>query len=161
MSADESLAIYLNDHLAGSAAGRDLAEKIRSKNSGTPLGSFMDDLVHQIEEDRDTLADLIRKLQVEQSPLKQVGGSVLEKLSRIVFDVRARESQELSRLVELEMLSLGIEGKRALWRALQAIENKGHRLPAIDIDRLIDRAQKQREGVEHHRLEAAVSALTG
>ena len=66
MSAGESLAIYLNDHLAGSAAGRDLAEKIRSKNSGTPLGSFMDDLVHQIEEDRDTLADLIRKLQVEQ-----------------------------------------------------------------------------------------------
>jgi hypothetical protein len=161
MFADDSLAIYLNDHLAGSAAGRDLADKIRSKNSGTPFGNFMADLVRQIEEDRDALAELMRKLQIEPSRLKQTGGSVLEKLSRIVFDERARESQDLSRLVELEMLSLGITGKMALWRTLRVIQDRGRRLPAIDIDRLIDRAQKQLEAVEQHRQDAAANALTG
>ena len=35
MPSNDLLGIYLNDHLAGSAAGLELAEKLRDKNQGT------------------------------------------------------------------------------------------------------------------------------
>jgi hypothetical protein len=159
MSEEQPLAIYLNDHLAGSAAGRDLAERIRSQNEGTALGAFLAGLLREIEEDRDTLADLMRRLGIEQSSLKQTAGAALEKLSRAVFDVRGQESRELRRLLELEMLWIGIQGKLALWRALRAIEGRGRQLPAIDLERLIHRAQEQLDGVERHRLEAAIEVF--
>jgi len=38
---DESLSTYLNDHLAGSAAGKELAEQCATSNLGTPLGTLM------------------------------------------------------------------------------------------------------------------------
>jgi hypothetical protein len=42
------LHIYLNDHLAGSAAGSELALRCRDKNRGTPLAEFLDGLLKQI-----------------------------------------------------------------------------------------------------------------
>ncbi|MEA2532245.1 MAG: hypothetical protein QOJ93_56, partial [Actinomycetota bacterium] len=36
------LHIYLNDHLAGSAAGSELARRCRDNNRGTPLAEFLD-----------------------------------------------------------------------------------------------------------------------
>ena len=41
MAASDQLATYLNDHLAGAMAGRDLAQKIADTNQGTPMGSSM------------------------------------------------------------------------------------------------------------------------
>jgi hypothetical protein len=46
------LHIYLNDHLAGSAAGSELARRCRDNNRGTPLAEFLDGLLRQIEEDQ-------------------------------------------------------------------------------------------------------------
>jgi hypothetical protein len=39
--ADKAMVVYLNDHLAGVMLGSDLAEQIRSRNRGTPLGELM------------------------------------------------------------------------------------------------------------------------
>ena len=44
MPSDEMLGIYLNDHLAGSAAGLELAEKLRDQNQATELGKLMEAL---------------------------------------------------------------------------------------------------------------------
>ena len=163
MSPNELLGTYLNDHLAGSVAGRDLAEKIRAHNRGTPLGTFMDGLGREIEEDQETLTDLMRRLGVEESSLKQAAGSVLEKMTRVVFDSEVDGSPELNRLRELEILSIGIEGKLALWRTLQTISD-GDSVPRLhldlDLDRLADRAQRQLESLEEHRRDAAVEAFT-
>jgi hypothetical protein len=41
MAWDELLGTYLNDHLAGSAAGLELAEKLRDNNQGPELGDLM------------------------------------------------------------------------------------------------------------------------
>ena len=38
---NELLGVYLNDHLAGSSAGLELAEKLRDNNQGTALGDVM------------------------------------------------------------------------------------------------------------------------
>jgi hypothetical protein len=55
----------------------------------------------------------------------------------------------------LEVLSLGILGKRALWRALEAVAAADTRLQAIDFNTLINRAEAQYAAVEARRLEAA------
>jgi hypothetical protein len=38
---EKFLSIYLNDHLAGSAAGVELARRALSNNRGTPFGGFL------------------------------------------------------------------------------------------------------------------------
>ena len=65
--------------------------------------------------------------------------------------------EDLSRLLELEALCIGIAGKQAGWLALQAADRS--ELGDIDFDRLIARAADQRARLEPHRLEAAAAAL--
>jgi hypothetical protein len=46
------LSIYLNDHLAGSVTGIELARRTLSSNRGTRYAEFLEWLVDQIEKDR-------------------------------------------------------------------------------------------------------------
>jgi hypothetical protein len=158
--ASKELAIYLNDHLAGSAAGRDLADKIRAQNEGSAFGTVMEILVREIEEDRETLTGLMQRLGIKPSRVKLMAGSVLEKMSRLAFARGISSDPDLSRLLELEMLSLGIEGKLALWRTLKAVGSAGQELAPAELDRLIERATQQRQSIEQHRLDAARNALS-
>jgi hypothetical protein len=155
-----TLSAYLNDHLAGSKAGIELAQSCRADHEGTPLGNVMDRLVTEIDEDRNTLEDLMSRLGIEHSRVKQAGGWVMEKLSRIRFAEHVTGSEATSRLMQLETLSLGIEGKHLLWKALRELGRDQPGLQGIDFDRLVSRAEAQRESIEPFRLEAAAEGLT-
>jgi hypothetical protein len=155
----ELLGTYLTDHLAGAAAAVELVAKARSKADGTPLAAFLAGLAGAIESDRDALAALIDRLGVQKSPLKQLGASAAEKISRLRLHERVTGSDELSRLMELESLALGIEGKLRLWRSLKAVVDHHPALAATDLDSLADRATHQLGELEVHRLEAAAAAL--
>jgi hypothetical protein len=159
MASDEQLGVYLNDHLAGSAAGMELAEKLRDNNQGTELGNLMAALHHDIEQDRATLEELMRHLEIERHPVKQAAGWMLEKLSRLRLNPALTGSAELTRLLETEALSLGIEGKLAMWLALKEAAATDSRLAETDFDRLIDRARGQRQTLESHRVAAALRAF--
>ncbi|HYJ71971.1 MAG TPA: hypothetical protein VE265_05780, partial [Actinomycetota bacterium] len=74
MASNELLGVYLNDHLAGSAAGIELAEKLRDNNQGTELGNTMAALHRDIEQDRATLEELMARLEVERHPVKEAAG---------------------------------------------------------------------------------------
>ena len=39
--ADDPLGTYLNDHMGGAMLGSELADQIRDRNEGTPLGGLM------------------------------------------------------------------------------------------------------------------------
>jgi hypothetical protein len=149
-------AAYLNDHLAGSVAALDLLEKMRSSNEGTEFGRVLDGLQSDIEADRDALLKVMGELGVSTDTIKQAGGWIVEKLSRIKFDDRVTGSGDLSRLMETEALCLGIEGKLSGWRALResSLEDLG-----VDLDELIDRAQEQRRTLEAFRIDAARRVL--
>jgi hypothetical protein len=69
-------------------------------------------------------------------------------------------SPQLSLLLELELLYLGIEGKHTLWRTLRVLTGTDTRLAEFDFDNLIKRAQEQLTGVEKQRLAAATTALS-
>ncbi len=83
--AENSMDTYLNDHMGGATLGSALADQIRDRNEGTPLGDMMAPIAAEIEEDRQALDDLMEALDVGRNPVKQVGGWVAEKMSRIKF----------------------------------------------------------------------------
>ncbi|HJV09299.1 MAG TPA: hypothetical protein VJ653_06440 [Acidimicrobiales bacterium] len=158
MADTHALDVYLNDHLAGSAAAVELVERIRDNNEGTPVAAHMAGLLADIEADRDTLGAVMTRLGVVRSTPKQVAGKVLETLSRFRLNERVTGSPEVTLLMELETLSLGIEGKLSLWRSLGQMGAR-RELAEFDLPTLASRAVSQRAGVETFRLEAAGAAL--
>ena len=108
MPANELLGVYLNDHLAGSSAGLELAEKLRDNNQGSELGDVMAALHLEIEQDRKTLEELMGRLEVTRHPVKDAAGWVLERLSRLRLNPVLTGSADLTRLLETEVLSRGI-----------------------------------------------------
>ena len=157
---DRYLAIYLNDHLAGATGGRQLVKRAASSNAGTPYGEFLSELEHEIAEDLASLERIMDRLEVGKDPLKQVAAFGAEMLGRLKLNGQLIGYSPLSRLVELEVLALGIEGKLALWHALRQIAPADERLDEEELDVLIQRAGRQREDLEPHRLAAAEEALT-
>ncbi len=157
------LAVYLNDHLAGSAAGLRLARRCLERERGTELGLKLERLVDEIEEDRDVLERVMARVEASPNPVKQAAasGAVLLSLLRDRIPVLGSGSRDVSRLEEIELLSLGIEGKRLLWRALGELAKTDRRLKELDFARLEGRAQAQRDLLEPFRLELASAALGG
>jgi hypothetical protein len=160
MASDEALTVYLNDHLAGSAVGIELAEKLRDNNQGTELGKAMVALHHDISEDRETLEALMGQLDLERHAVKEAAGWMLEKVSRLRLNPALTGSPELTRLLETEALALGIEGKLAMWLALKEAAAANPRLAGADLDRLIERARGQRRALEPHRLAAGLASFS-
>jgi hypothetical protein len=160
MASNELLGVYLNDHLAGSAAGIELATKLRDNHQGSELGEVMAALHRDISQDRDALEELMRHLEVERHPVKEAAGWALEKLSRLRLNPALTGGAEMTRLLEVEALSLGIEGKLSMWLALKEAAAADRRLAGTDFDRLIERARGQRRTLEPHRLAAAVESFT-
>ena len=154
------LAIYLNDHLAGATFGLELARRAARENTGSALGTFLANvLVPEISEDRDTLRRLMAVLGVPRSAPKVAAGWAAEKLGRLKLNGEWRRYSPLSRLLELEGLAAGIEGKRALWLALASVAEADDNLQEFDLQHLAERAAAQRRTLEEHRLDAAAAAL--
>lgn len=159
MASKELLGTYLNDHFSGASAGSELAQKISSDNAGNKYGSFLSDLAREIEQDRSTLEDLISRLGIEKNPVKEAAGWVMEKFSRIKLSETLTGNADLKRLLEFETLSLGIEGKLAMWRTLREVSSSYPELAEVDLDSLAKRAEDQRATLEEHRLQVAKAAL--
>jgi hypothetical protein len=153
------LPIYLNDHLAGATIGVELARRTRKENDAGDLGEFLDWLHGQLLEDRDALLALIERLGLKPSRSKVAAGWTAEKLGRLKTNGHVRSYSPLSRLLELEGLASGVDGKRALWLSLREVADRDARLEGAELDRLIERAREQRDRLEPHRLAAAAAAL--
>lgn len=153
-SPDRLLAIYLNDHLAGSALGIELVRRLRSSNEGEPEFAGPLARVHsEIEEDRDILVRLMDHLGVTRGKLKPALAKVAERLGRLKLNGQLRGYSPLSRVVELEGLTIGITGRLQLWTALE--QSFGATLEGFDFGHLARRAADQRDGVEELQLAAA------
>jgi hypothetical protein len=147
------LAIYLNDHLAGATMGRELAKRALGNNRGTDFEPFLERLVEEIVEDRQALSDLMDQVGAGQDHLKAVGALVAERLGRFKPNGQLLGYSPLSRMVELEFLTLGVRGKLSMWEALQASDDP--RLDGFGFEVYEFRARSQLEGLTEHRLEAA------
>jgi len=152
------LRIYLNDHLAGSVLGSRLAKRIVRENEGNDYGSKVSGIATEIEEDRLTLRRLMDRLGVDEQRARMAMAWVAEKVMRLKPNGNLFRYSPLSRVLELETLTMGITGKLELWRSMEAVEN-GNRIPGFDFSELARRAEAQRDAVEDLRVRAAREAL--
>lgn len=155
----DALSTYLNDHLAGSTLGLDHARQLEKKFEGSPFGPTMSQIADDVEADRDTLLELMDRLEVMRNPVKAAGAWVAEKAGRVKFSGASSGDAELGTFMALETMSLGVEGKRSLWIALQVVESAWPALEQVDLANLISRAESQRALLEAERRAAASRAF--
>jgi hypothetical protein len=153
------LAIYLNDHLAGATMGVELTRRSLRANRGTDLGRFLEDLLGEIEEDKRTLEAIMDAVGVAKSPVKPRLAVAAERLGRLKLNGQVTGYSPLSRVLELEGLTIGVAGKLSLWRNLRDGAGLADRLPGIDLDALIARAERQLSSIAERRIAAARLAL--
>jgi hypothetical protein len=152
------LPIYLNDHLAGSTAGVELARRLRASNEDDEeFGPALAEICAEVESDRETLKAVMDRLGVGQGRLKPAAAVVGERLGRLKLNGRLRGYSPLSRLDELELLQLGVVGKRRLWRALE--HTHAEDLSGFELGALAERATSQLRRLEALHLKAASLAL--
>ena len=158
--AHKALDVYLNDHLAGAMLGTDLAEQIGDMAEGTPLEDTMRDISAEIEQDRQSLIELMEALGTTKNPVKQLTTWLAEKASRPKFSGFTSGTPEQGMFMALESLMLGVGGKLALWRALREVEGDHPALAEAPLDALIQRALSQQELLDRERLAAGRRALS-
>src|SRR3954449_13184318 len=146
--------IYLNDHLAGSTAGLSLAKRTLGSNRGTQFEPVLERLVREIDDDRESLREIMRALDVGEDHVKRLVPFFAERAGRLKLNGSFFSYSPLSRLVELEALALGVEGKLCLWVNLAELPQEGG-LEDFDFRELADRARRQRKQLEEQRIEAA------
>jgi hypothetical protein len=153
------LGIYLNDHLAGSTAGRDLAQRAAGSNRGTDYGDELEALAEEISEDRAVLEQLMDRLDIGVDRLKVAAAWAGEKAGRLKLNGSLTSYSPLSRLTELEALSLGVSGKQSLWKNLETVVDADPALAEFDLNGLAQRAQSQLDRLESLRYRAVAEAL--
>jgi len=101
----------------------------------------------------------MRRVGVRRNPAKIALAVGAERLGRLKPNGRLLKYSPLSRFVELEVLVMGIEGKKVLWTTLRDLAGLADRLPDIDFDELIRRAEQQRRTLEPHRSRTGTRAF--
>ena len=158
--ADEHIATYLNDHLAGSVAALELLEHLEAAHSGTPLERFFAELRADVAADQQELEGLMGRLDIAESRTRKTSAWLAEKITELKLRLDDPAGGDLRLLESLEVVAVGIDGKRALWLALAAVAEEAPGLRLVDYQRLEQRATEQRRRVEVVRLEAAKRALS-
>lgn len=154
----DRLGIYLNDHLAGATVGVEVARRMRGSNKGYPdFGPPLSEICAEIEADRETLKAVMDRLGIGQSKVKPLAATVGERLGRLKLNGQLRGYSPLSRLDELELLQIGVVGKRRLWRALE--HTHAEDLSEVELGALAERATEQLRRLESLHLKAAALAL--
>ena len=158
-SPERLLEIYLADHAAAATAGLELANRAARNNASNSFGEALQRLVGDIDEDRRTLKRVVTELGFRESRAKAALAWAGERAGRLKPNGQLKGYSPLSRVLELETLSVGIGGKLALWQSLQALPHVQKRLADLDLEELAARAQRQRDEVERLRRRAVSNAF--
>ena len=158
--ADKAMDVYLNDHLAGAMLGSDLAGQLCDRETDPSRRELLKGIAADIDADRETLLGLMESLDVSRNPVKQVGGWLSEKASRVKFSGASSGEPDHGAFMALETLRLGVAGKKCLWLALKEARGEYPQLNDVDLDRLIKRASTQEDHLERERIATAERALT-
>ncbi|WP_411148455.1 hypothetical protein [Streptomyces sp. A30] len=148
------LGIYLNDHLAGSTLGVDRVRMLADAESerDPELADAVRPIAEEIAEDRASLLQIMRSLDVPVRRYKIVAGRLAERAGRLKANGRLVRRSPLTPMLELELLRLGVEGKAAGWRTLRRLADADTRLDPAQLDKLLERAHRQLDTLEHLRV---------
>ena len=152
-----ALESYLNDHMAGATAGTNLAKMAAEEHRSDEHGPFFGEIAYEIAADHETLQQLLAALAVTSSATKTALAEIGSKMMAPKFI--SGDDDQLNAFVTLETLSIGVEGKVCMWKALKTVEDAYPTLAQFDIDELLARAGSQRERIEEERQKVAQRAL--
>ena len=154
--ANSALDTYLNDHLAGATAGTNLAKMAAEEHRSDEHGAFFGELASEISADYETLQRLVEALAVDESASKTALAEIGSKMMAPKF---TGGDDELNAFVTLETLSIGVEGKICMWKALKTIESDYPALRGVRHRRAAQARNLPAQRIEDQRLKMAPLAL--
>lgn len=158
---DALLHTYLADHLAGAAAGIEVARRSRDQNEGTEFAEFLSGLHNALCEHRSALERITSDIGHHPSRVKDTLGVLGAKLGALKLSGRIVRYSPLSRVEEFEMLASGLESQLRLWRGLAFVQPAGGTIDPDELERLAERTSGVlNELLPHHRA-AMLVAFSG
>lgn len=156
---DQELERYLNDHLAGSSGALLLIDEIAEKSDYSDAKAFFRELKGKVEADRSLLGELQKSIDKEPSAILKAAGNIAARVGGLKLMWEGIKPGSLGMFEALEMLALGVQGKRLLWLALQEIQPWFPEWSEYDFTDLELEAVRQRDGIERWRIVAAKESL--
>jgi hypothetical protein len=156
---ERRLGIYLNDHLAGSVAMKELVERRLSDDPGGAMSDFLRRFGEELEFEQSVVKTMISHFGGAENPAKKTMAWLAEKIGRFKMNDSLTGYSELSRLEELEFMVVGIRGKLALWTGLEEAAATNALLRGFELGPLREKAQRQMDEAEALRVEAAKRAF--
>ena len=157
----ELLGIYVNDHLASSTGGIELVGRMLGVHRGGPYEQPLEQLLSELREEKASLRSMMSALGIPVRQYKQLGTWVAEKLTRAKLNGRLLSRSPLSDLIEFEFLASGVRAKRSGFETLRIAADVERRLPAAELDRLVDQAHRQYEWLTRTRRDVAAAVFGG
>ena len=136
---------YLNDHIAGASAGTALSRRIWRSNRRTQWGSQLEQVADAIEQDLAVLEQVRTAAGVSGGDLKKTAALLAERAGRLKLNRHLLTYSPLSRVLELEALMSGVQGKQRLWAALRIAAPSRPEWSEFDFAALEQRASEQSE----------------
>jgi hypothetical protein len=156
--AAEPLAVYLDDHLAGSVAALTLMHELAELHRGQPLETTLRRIHAEVSEEQQGLRELFARVGGSPSAVKQAAAWLSEKVGEGKLALAARSHPALATLQGLESLVLGLRGKLALYEVLERLAPEDARLQG-DFAGLAARTVAQHDAIDAERLLAAAKAF--
>lgn len=159
MTMDKNLTRYLNDHLAGSSGALWLIQRLAESHHAPEAREFFLHLREKVEADRSLLEDLLARIGQKPSGFLKMAGGIIARLTSIKLRWEGIAPGKHGLLEALEMLALGVQGKRLLWVALEDIAVRFPEWNGIDFAEKERQAVQQRDAIEFWRIDAAKNSL--
>jgi len=142
------VATYLREHLAGADTAIQIVHDLSEAYRGGPEGALFESLYEQFREDRGVVEGILAELGYTSRSVKRLAGRAT---GSALGTVAGGAPGDLSLFRTLEALAIGVQAKRCLWRAAQALvalpPPPGRRsLVELEAD-----AVRQWEAIERHR----------
>ena len=144
-----ALATYLRDHLAGADTAIQIVRGLRDGHRGSAEGALFASLYDQFREDRGVAERILADLGYTSRSAKRLAGRATGSAVRVVA---GGAPGELALFRTLEALAIGVQGKRCLWRAAQALVGLPHPPGRRSFAELEADAVRQWETIDRHRL---------
>jgi hypothetical protein len=149
---------YLREHLSGSDLAIHVVERLRHAHEGADDRVLFARLLDEFQEEREVLRGLIADLGESPKSVKRLAGRAAGFIAETVAGAPLDDGLTLFRT--LEALAIGVQGKRCLWRALQALDPPLRAPGYRNFAELESMAVGQWETIEQRRSTLAAETFT-
>jgi hypothetical protein len=149
------LVTYLQDHLAGSQFALALLDDLSRQTTDRETAECAALLRQEIQMDQQALEGFLNRLPADRSVLKEATAWISQKASRQKLEL----DDPFGLFEAVELLTLGVLGKIALWDALRELSKIDRLDSDFKLEELLARARTQHDMLESLRLRLARKSL--